>query len=97
MRQKVKGPLDKENDVENKMQLFITHCHKKGHLVDKCWTLYPTSHPQHLKKVERDNDNNGKEDSIIDEGQDDSHDDEVQLKEVPLKWFANRCLDFLSN
>ena len=54
MRQKIKGPLDKENDVENKMQLFITHCHKKGHLVDKCWTLYSTSHPQDLKVVERD-------------------------------------------
>ena len=97
MRQKFKGPLDKENDVENMMQLFITHCHKKGHLVDKCWTLYPISHPQHLKKVERDNDKNGKEDSIIDEGQDDSHDDEVQLKEAPLKWFGNGWLDFLSN
>ena len=38
----------------------------------------------------------GKEDSIIDEGQDDSH-DEVHLKDAPLKWVANRWLDFLSN
>ena len=60
MRQKVKGPLEKENDVENKMQLFITHCHKKGHLVDKCWTLYPTSHPQHLNKGDRGIDKNQK-------------------------------------
>ena len=66
-------------------------------MLDKCWTLYPTSHPQHLKKVERDNDKNGKEDSIIDEGQDDSCDDEVKLKEAPLKCFGNGWLDFLSN
>ena len=44
-RQEAKGPFDKENHVENKMQLFCTHFHKKGHFVDKCWTLYPTSHP----------------------------------------------------
>ena len=97
MRQNFKGPLDRENEVENKMQFFCTHFHKKGHLVDKCWTLYPTSHPQHLKKVERDIDKNGKEDSIIDEGQDDSHDDEVQLKEAPLKWFGKGWLYFLFN
>ena len=75
MRQKFKGLLDKENDVENKLQLFITHCHKKGHLVDKCWTLYPAIHPLNLKKVERDIGKNGKEDFIINVGQDDSHDD----------------------
>ena len=84
MRHKAKGPLDNENHVEKKMQLFCTHFHKQGHLVDKCWTLYPISHPRHLKKVERDIEKNGKEDSIINEGQDDSH-DEVQLKEAPLK------------
>ena len=50
---------------------------------------YPTSHPRHLKKVKRDIDKNGKEDSIIDVGQDDSHGD-VQLKEAPLKWFGKR-------
>ena len=37
--------------------------------------------------MEKDNGKNGKEDSIIDVGQDDSH-DEVQLKEAPLKWFV---------
>ena len=74
-RKKAKGPLDKENHVEKKMQLFYIHCHKQGHLVVKCWTLYRASHPRHLKKVEIDLDNNGKEDSIINVGQDDSHDD----------------------
>ena len=88
-RQKAKGPLDNGNNVEKKMQLFFTHFHKQGHLVDKCWTLHPTSHPRHLKKVERDFGKNGKEDSIIDVGQDDT-DDEVQLKEAPLKWFGKR-------
>ena len=77
-----------QTSVEKKMQLFCTHFHKQGHLVDKCWNLYPTSHP-HLKKVERDLDKNGKDDSIIDVDQDDSH-DEVQLKEAPLKWFGKR-------
>ena len=67
-RQKVKGPLDNENHVEKNMKLFCTHCHKQGNLVDKCWNLYPTSHPRNLKKVERDIDKNGKEDSIIDVG-----------------------------
>ena len=38
-----------------------------------------------------------KEDSIFDVGQDDSHDDDVQLKEAPLKWFGKIWLDFLSN
>ena len=46
--------------------------------------------------MEREIDKNGKEDSIIDVGQDDSH-DEVQLKEVPLKWFGKRWLDLLTN
>ena len=79
------------------MQLFFTHCHNQGHHVDKCWTLYPASHPRHLKKVEKENGKNGKCDSITDVGQDDSHDDDVQLKEAPLKWFGKRWLDFLSN
>ena len=95
-RHKAKGPLDNGNHVENKVQLFCTHFHKQGHLVDKCWTLYPTSHPRHLKKVERYLDKNGKEDSIIDVGQDDMH-DEVQVKEAPMIWFGNIWLDFLSN
>ena len=92
-RQKAK---DKENHAEKKKKLFCTHFHKQGHLVDKCWTLYPASHPQHLKKAEKDNGKNGKEDSIIDVGQDDSHDDDVQLKEALLKWFGKGWLDFLS-
>ena len=96
MRQKAKGPMDNENHVEKKMQLFCTDFHKQGHLVDKCWTLYPTIHPRHLKKVERDFDKNGKEDSIVDVGQDDTH-DELQLKEAPLKWFGKRWLYFLNN
>jgi len=95
-RQKAKGPLDNGNHVANKMQLFFTHCHKHGHLVYKCYTLDPTSHPRHLKKVERDFGKHGKEDSVIDLGQYDTH-DEVQLKEMPLKWFGKRWLDFLTN
>ena len=92
-RQKAK---DKANHAKKKMKLFCTHCHKQGQIVDKCWTLYPEIHPRNLNKVEKENGKNGKEDSIIDVGHDDSHDD-VQLKEAPLKWFGKRWLDFLSN
>jgi len=49
-----------------------------------------------LKKAERDFGKNGKEDSIIDAGQDDTH-DEVQLKEAPLNWLGKRWLYFLTN
>lgn len=45
--------------------------------------------------MERDFGKNEKGDSIIDLGQDDSQDD-VQLKEVPWKWFGKRWFDFLS-
>lgn len=95
-RQKAKGPLDNGNHAEKNMQLFCNHCYKQGHLVDKRWNLHPTSHPRHLKKVERDFEKNGKDDSIIDVAQDDTH-DEVWLKEAPLKWFGKRWLDFLTN
>ena len=46
--------------------------------------------------MEREFGKNEKGDSIIDVGQDDSQDD-VQLKEAPLKWFGKRWLDFLIN
>ena len=95
-KHKAKGPLEKKNYVKKKIQLFCTHCHKQGHLVEKCWTLYPANHPRHLNKVEGDLDKNGKEDSIIDVGHDDLHDD-VKLKEAPLKWCGKRWLDLLSN
>ena len=81
---------DKENHVENKRQLFCTLFHNQGHIVEKCRTLYLEIHPQQLKKVEKENYKNGKEYSIIDVGYDDSHDDDVKLKEVPLKWFGKR-------
>ena len=67
-RHKAKGPMENENHVENNKQLFFTHFHKQGHLVDKCWNLYPTSHQRNLKKVEGHFDKNGKEDSIVDVG-----------------------------
>ena len=40
----------------------------------KCWTLNPTMLPQKLKgKVEREDGRNGKEDSMIDVSQNESH------------------------
>ena len=81
-----KNSKDKANHVEKKMLLFCTHCHKKFHLVDKFWTLYPKSHPQHLKKVEKEKGKNGKEDSIVDVGQDDSHDDAGERSAIEMVW-----------
>ena len=54
--------------------------------------------PQKLKKVEREDGKNGKEDSINDVSQDDSHDDvDVQKKVVPLKGIGKKRLEFLSD
>jgi len=51
-----------------------------------------------LKKVEREDGRNGKEDSMNDVFQDDSHvDADVHTKERPLKWVGKKWLEFLSN
>jgi len=67
------GPLDKANYVVTKMNMFCIYFHKKGHVVEKCWTLNPTMLPRNLKKVEKEYGKNGKEVSIIDVFQGDSH------------------------
>jgi len=72
-KQEAKGPLDKENHVVKMMHTCFTYCHKQGHLAAKCWTLNPTMLPRNLKKVERENGRNGKEVSMDDVFQDDSH------------------------
>ena len=97
-KQEAKGPLDKENHAVKKMHMCCTHCHKQGHIAEKCWTLNPTMLPRNLKKVERENGRNGKKYSIIDVSQDDSHvNDDVQTKVVPLKGIGEKWLEFLSN
>ena len=53
--------------------MCCTYCHKQGHVSEKCWTLNPTMLPQNLKKVERENGGNEKEDSMNDVFQDNSH------------------------
>lgn len=85
-RQKTRGPLDNGNHVAKKMQLFCPHCDKQGHLIDKFWTLYPTTHPLHLKKVERDFGKNEKYDTIIDVGQDDSQDVADERSAMEMVW-----------
>ena len=75
-----------------------TYYHKQGQLATKCWTLNPTMLPQKLKKVEREDGRNGKEDSMDDVSRDDSHDDaDVQTKVVPLKGIGKKWLEFLSD
>jgi len=60
--------------------------------------LNPTMLPRNLKKVEREDGRNGKEDSMIDVFQNDSHvDADVQTMVAPLKWIGEKWLEFLSN
>ena len=72
-KQEAKGPLDKANHVVKRMHMCCTYRHNQGHAAAKCWTLDPTMLPQNLNKVERENGRNGKEDSMNDVFQDDSH------------------------
>ena len=54
--------------------------------------------PQKMNKVEREDGINGKEDSMNDVSQDDSHVDvDVQAKVVPLKGIGEKWLELLSN
>ena len=97
-KQATKGPLDKANHVVKRMHMQCTYFHNQGHLSEKCWTLNPTMLPQNLKKVEREDGRNGKEDSMNDVSQDDSHDDAyVQTKVIPLKRIGKNRLEFLSD
>jgi len=72
-KQEAKGPLDKENHVVKRMHMQCTYYHKQWHIDERCWTLNPTMLPQKLKKVEREDGRNGKEVSMNDVSQDDSH------------------------
>jgi len=97
-RQEAKVPMNNANHAVKKMNMCCTYCHKQGHTVERCWTLNPTMLPQKLKKWEKEYGKNGKEVSIIDRCQDDTHADiDVQLKESPLKWIGKKWLEFLSN
>jgi hypothetical protein len=88
--------LSKQRKHERRMQKICTHCQKRGHLVDQCWTLNPTTHPQHKKQLDKEIDKNGRGDSIIDVSQDDSQEDDCQQKKSPLNWLGKKWLDFLS-
>jgi len=65
-KQKSKGPLGKANHAAKRMHMCCTYCHKQGHLAERCWTLNREILPQKLKKVEREDGRNGKEDSMTD-------------------------------
>jgi hypothetical protein len=69
--------LYKQRQREKRMQKICTHCQKRGHLIDQCWTLHPTTHPQHKKQLDKEIGKNGRGDSIIDVSQDDSQEDDV--------------------
>ena len=97
-KQKAKGPLDKANHVVKRMHMFCTYYHKQGHLVKRCWILYQAMLPQKLKKVEIEDGRNGKEDSMNDVSQNDSHvDADVKTKERPWNWIGKKWLEFFSN
>jgi hypothetical protein len=78
------------------MQKIFTHCQKRGHLINHCWTLHPTTHPHHEKNLDKETGNNGRGDSIIDVSQDDSQEDDFQQKKSPLSWIGKKWLDFLN-
>ena len=65
-KQEAKGPLDKENHAVKRMHMQCTYCHEQGHLATKCSILNLAMLPPKLKKVEREDGRNGKEDSMID-------------------------------
>ena len=93
-KKEAKGPLDKANHVVKRMHMCYTYCHKQGNLAKRCWTLNLAMLPQKLKKVEREDGRNGKEDSMEDVFQDDSHVDvDVQTKVVPLKGIGEKLLE----
>ena len=79
--------------------MCCTYYHKQRHLVERFWTLNPAMLPLKLReKVKREDGKNGKEDSMTDVSQNDSHiDADVQTKEGPLKWIGKKWLKFLSN
>ena len=77
------------------MQKICSHCQKRGHLIDQCWTLHPNSHPRHKKQLGEKIDKNGRGDSIIEVGQDDSQEDNFQQKDSPLSWLGKKWIDFL--
>jgi hypothetical protein len=87
--------LYKQRQREKRMQKIFTHCQKWGHLIDQCWTLHPTTHPQHKKQMDKEIGKNGRGDSIIDVSQDDLQEDGVQQKKSPLSWLGKKWLDFL--
>jgi hypothetical protein len=78
------------------MQKICSHCQKRGHLIDQCWTLHPTSHPQHKKQLDKKIGEDGRGDSIIDVRQDESQEEDFQQKNSPLSWLGKKWLDFLS-
>jgi hypothetical protein len=88
--------LSKQRQRERRMQKVFTHCQKRGHLVDQCWTLHPTIRPQSQKQLDKNISKNGSGDSIIDVSQDDSQEDDVQQKKSPFSWFGKKWLDFLT-
>jgi hypothetical protein len=87
--------LSKQRQHEEKMQKICSHCQKKGHLIDQCWTLHPNSHPRHKKQLGEKIDKNEKGDSIIEVSQDDSQEDNFQQKDSPLSWLGKKWIDFL--
>ena len=95
-RKSIFRKLSKQRQHEEKMQKICNHCHRRGHIIDQCWTLHPTIHPRHKKQLDKEFGKNGSGDSIIDVSQDDSQEDDVQQKKLPLNWVGNKWLDLLS-
>jgi hypothetical protein len=94
-RKSIFRKLSKQRQHEEKMKKICSHCQKRGHLIDHCWTLHPTSHPRHKNQLGENIDRNGRGDSIIDVSQEDSQEDHFQQKDSPLSWLGKKWIDFL--
>ena len=75
----------KKRKLAQKMKSICTHCQKKGHLIAQFWTLYPTTHPKHMKQEDKNTGENVTSDSIIDVSPDDSQQEDVKQEKSPLK------------
>jgi hypothetical protein len=88
--------FSKQRKLEKKMQKICAHYQKRGHLIDQCWKLHPTTHPRHMKNMDKETGKNGRGYSIIEVSQDNSQEEDFQQEKSPLNWLGKKWLDFLN-
>ena len=76
MRKKANRKQMRKRQLSKKMHKFCTFFQKKGHDVSHCWTLHPTSRPNHMHQEDKMIGASGTKDSIIDVKMEVSHEEE---------------------